>query len=78
MLDACKGNHPKEILTVWRGICLADATCSKAQFAQALAAALDEKAATGKYKIPLDDFKLPEYILKAIAHVIPAATTAAD
>ena len=78
LLDACKGNHAKEILAVWRGICLADATCSKAQFAQALAAALDEKTAAGKYKISPDDFKLPEYILKAIAHVVPVATTAAN
>jgi putative ATP-dependent endonuclease of OLD family len=76
-LEACGGNHGQEVLAVWRAICLSDATCSKAEFAQALAEALDEKA-DGNYRIPETDFTIPDYLLKAFNHVIPAPAKAAD
>jgi putative ATP-dependent endonuclease of OLD family len=71
-LAECAGNHAEEVLTVWRGICLSETTCSKAEFAQALAASLDEKDKEGKYVIGLLDFAIPEYLQKAFKHVIPA------
>ncbi len=70
-LADCGGDHAKEILAVWRGICLADATCSKAQFAQALAAHLDERDSTGAYLVPVDKFSIPPYLLKAFEHAAP-------
>lgn len=76
-LKACGGSHGQEVLAVWRGICLSNATCSKAEFAQALAEALDEKA-DGKYRIPEADFTIPDYLLKAFKHVISAPAKAAD
>jgi putative ATP-dependent endonuclease of the OLD family len=75
-LKACGGDHGKEVLAVWRGICLSDATCSKAQFAQGLAEALDRKP-DGKYLIPEADFTVPPYLLRAFKHVIPVPTEAA-
>lgn len=75
-LKACGGDHGREVLEVWRGICLSDATCSKAQFAQALAEALDRKL-DGKYLIPETDFTTPAYLLRAFNHVIPEPAKAA-
>ncbi|HXT41548.1 MAG TPA: AAA family ATPase [Candidatus Angelobacter sp.] len=77
-LTDCRGDHAKEILAVWRGICLADATCSKAQFAQALAAHLDERDSTGAYLVPVDKFSIPPYLLKAFEHVAPIPAKAAQ
>lgn len=76
-LKACEGNHEQEVLAVWRAICLSDANCSKAEFAQALAEALDEKV-DGNYRIPETDFTIPDYLLKAFNHVISAPTKAAN
>ncbi len=76
-LKACGGIHGQEVLAVWRGICLSDATCSKAEFAQALAEALDEKV-DGNYRIPATDFTIPDYLLRAFSHVIPAPAKATD
>ncbi len=76
-LKACGGDHENEVLTVWRAICLSDTTCSKAQFAQALAESLDEMAA-GKYRIPETDFAIPAYLLRAFNHVIPSPAKATD
>jgi putative ATP-dependent endonuclease of OLD family len=68
LLKAC-GEDPKaRALLVWRGICLSYATRSKAEFAQALALALDEKR-DGAFVIPTEKFKVPEYLESAIRHV---------
>jgi len=76
-LKACAGDHVKEVLAVWRGICLSNATCSKAEFAQALAEVLDEKV-DGKYRIPEVDFTIPTYLLRAFNHAILAPAKTAD
>lgn len=76
-LKACGGDRGQEVLAVWRGICLSDATCSKAEFAQALAEALDRKA-DGKYVIPGTDFTIPDYLLQAFNHVVPPSAKATN
>ena len=53
-------------LAVWRGICRADHTGSKAEFAHRLAYHLDPR----KDDESSDIFLIPDYIRKAIAHVI--------
>jgi putative ATP-dependent endonuclease of OLD family len=68
LLEVCGQDLGKCALLSWRGICLSSATRSKAEFAQALAAALDQRR-DGKYVVPPDDFKVPEYIQLAIGHV---------
>jgi putative ATP-dependent endonuclease of OLD family len=69
LLKKC-GEDPKaRALLLWRGICLSAATRSKAEFAHALALALDEKR-DGAYVIPSGDFKVPEYLVAAIKHVV--------
>jgi putative ATP-dependent endonuclease of the OLD family len=68
LLNSCGEDLGKRALLIWRGICLSSATRSKAEFAQVLAAALDEKQ-DGKYVVALDDFKVPEYLQLAIRHV---------
>lgn len=77
LLRACGEDHDQEVLAVWRGICLADATCSKAEFAQAFAEVLDDKV-DGEYKVPVTDFTIPAYLLKAFNHVTSAPAKAAD
>jgi len=70
-LAECGGDHAMEILAVWRGICLAETACSKAEFAQAMASRLEEKAEDKTYLVPLADFSVPEYLKQAFAHVAP-------
>jgi putative ATP-dependent endonuclease of OLD family len=67
-LADCGTDHCKKALITWRGICASYATRTKAEFAQALAEALDQKIA-GKYVISEEDFAVPSYISKAIEHV---------
>lgn len=73
LLDACGDDTTLRALTVWRGICQADTNRSKAEFAQTLAAKLDEKTPEGAYVIPVDQFAIPEYLKLAFAHVLPPA-----
>jgi putative ATP-dependent endonuclease of OLD family len=75
-LKECVGNHESEVLAVWRGICLANATCSKAEFAQAIAAHLEKKDKYGNYIVPLTDFVIPPYLQKAFSHVTAPAQAA--
>ncbi len=77
-LTECRGIHAEEVLTIWRGICLADATCSKAEFAQALAARLEARDRHGNYVVPAALFAIPGYLQEAFNHVIPSRREAAD
>jgi putative ATP-dependent endonuclease of OLD family len=77
-LADCGGNHAEEVLAVWRGICLADATCSKAEFAQALAAHLDARQPNGDSVVPIPDFIVPNYLQAAFNHVVPPPPQAAN
>jgi putative ATP-dependent endonuclease of OLD family len=54
-------------LAVWRGICRADHTGSKAQFAQCLAAMLFEKGKNLQWVQPFD---VPTYLRSAITYVV--------
>ena len=78
ILADCGGDHAEEVLAVWRGICLADATCSKAEFAQALAAHLDARQPDDGYVVPLPHFVIPSYLQAAFNHVVPILPQAAD
>jgi putative ATP-dependent endonuclease of the OLD family len=69
-LAACGDDTSLRALTVWRGICLADTNRSKAEFAQTLAARLDQKTETAEYAVPIPQFTVPEYIRQAFAHVL--------
>jgi putative ATP-dependent endonuclease of OLD family len=68
LLHECGEDLAQRALLTWRGICLSSATRSKAEFAQALASALDEQR-EGKYVITPDRFVIPEYLQAAIKHV---------
>ncbi len=59
-----------QALLVWRAICIADQGRHKAAFAQALAALLEEKDEHGAYKIPVDQFTVPAYLVGAINHAL--------
>jgi len=76
-LEECVGDHAAEVLAVWRGICLADSNCSKAEFAQALAAHLEAREEDGRYVVPIADFTIPTYLQEAFQHVLPAPNQAA-
>jgi len=67
-LSACGSDENQKALVTWRGICVSYATRTKAEFAQALAEALDQRV-EGKYTIPESEFAIPPYIRQAIAHV---------
>ena len=71
-LDACNGNHDLQSLAIWRGICQAKTTRSKAEFAQALAAKLDEKNTDGSYVVARTAFGIPSYLTAAFTHVLTA------
>lgn len=77
-LGACGGDHAAEVLAVWRGICLADSNCSKAEFAQALAAHLESRDKNGDYLVPTADFVIPGYLQEAFQHVLSAPTQATN
>ncbi len=53
-------------LICWRGICRADHSGSKAEFAQRLAAKLSEKSVTGEW---IFNFTVPGYLKEAIGYV---------
>jgi putative ATP-dependent endonuclease of the OLD family len=64
--DAGNNCNDKAILT-WRGICRADHTGSKAEFAHVLAGTLEEKRDDGQWK---ETFDIPKYLTNAINHVV--------
>lgn len=72
-LAACGQDTTQRALMVWRGICQADTNRSKAEFAQKLAANLDERNAEGKYAVTAEEFVIPEYIKSAFVHVLTPA-----
>jgi c-di-GMP-related signal transduction protein len=55
-------------LAVWRGICRANHSGSKAEFAQKLAAHLEEKTEKGEWKC--GNFSVPDYLKLSIEHVV--------
>jgi putative ATP-dependent endonuclease of the OLD family len=57
----------KKALTTWRGICRAEHTGSKADFAHRLATYLSIRETDEKYK---HEFSVPEYIKQAIENVV--------
>ncbi|MBX3321998.1 MAG: AAA family ATPase [Phycisphaeraceae bacterium] len=72
-------NRADKALAAWRGICRADHSGSKAEFAHRLSAKLGAKDANGQ---PTDAFAVPEYLKLAIEYVVtalrsPAATVGA-
>lgn len=75
-LEDCGGDHAEEVLAVWRGICLADSNCSKAEFAQALAAHLESRDKDGHYVVPTADFVIPGYLQEAFQYVLPPTQAA--
>ena len=68
-LADCGNDVHRKALVTWRGICASYATRTKAEFAQTLAEALDQKIA-GKYVILESDLVVPSYISEAIEHVV--------
>lgn len=67
---AALGNTAEQALLVWRAICIADKGKQKAAFAQALAALLEEKDEQDHYKISVDHFTVPAYLVEAINHAL--------
>ena len=67
-LANCGSDQYKRALVIWRGICASYATRTKAEFAQALAEALDKKVGE-RYLISEVEFSVPPYIVQAIEHV---------
>jgi putative ATP-dependent endonuclease of the OLD family len=70
----------EKALAAWRGICRADHTGSKAEFAHRLAAHLNKKDESGQFTTTFD---VPDYIKLAIAYVVdrvkpPAPPTGAN
>lgn len=68
-LAECGADHNRRVLAVWRGICLAETTRGKGEFAQALAEALEARDEAGKLKIPPDGFSVPKYLQNAVSFV---------
>lgn len=64
---ACGGNRDAKALATWRGICRADHTGSKVDFARKLASRLSEKDETGAWKLAFD---VPVYLSRAINDVV--------
>jgi hypothetical protein len=54
-------------MVAWRGICRAEHTGSKAEFAHRLAERLCEKENSGEWKFTFD---VPTYLRDAIAHAV--------
>ena len=66
-LAAAGGERRAQALCVWRGICRASHTGSKAEFAQRLATRLEQSGKNGK---PGVSFEVPKYIEDAIEFVV--------
>lgn len=69
-LSTVGNERAAKALCVWRGICRASHSGSKAEFAQRLAARLDQFTADGKV---VAAFEVPKYIKDAIAFVVGKA-----
>lgn len=65
-LEQAGTTREERALCVWRGICRASHTGSKAEFAQALALALDSRNEDGNWS---HRFEVPGYLARAIRHV---------
>lgn len=68
--DAGADKEAKALAT-WRGICRADHSGSKAEFAHRLAAHLEQKNGSGEFVTP---FQIPEYLKLAISYVADSVT----
>lgn len=68
-VDSAETSKADKALAAWRGICLANHSGSKAEFAHRLSAKLAEKDATGQ---PSTVFDVPPYIKDAIDYVVNA------
>jgi putative ATP-dependent endonuclease of OLD family len=66
-LSAAGSNRRDKALCAWRGICRASHSASKAEFAQRLAARLDQ---FGPDEKPVEVFEVPKYIKDAIDFVV--------
>jgi putative ATP-dependent endonuclease of the OLD family len=62
-------NRADKAMAAWRGICRAEHSGSKAEFAHRLSAKLAEKDAGGQ---PVDTFEVPSYLKEAIEYVVNA------
>jgi putative ATP-dependent endonuclease of OLD family len=60
-------DRESKAMAAWRGICRADHTAKKAEFAQRLAALLSKKDNTDKCE---PQFTVPAYLQEAISHVV--------
>lgn len=67
-VEAAGADASVRALVAWRGICRANATCSKAEFAHKLSARLLEKGAGDQYVCA---FEVPEYLKLAIEYALP-------
>jgi putative ATP-dependent endonuclease of OLD family len=65
------GSRNANAMAAWRGICRADNSGTKAEFAHQLSAKLAEKDATGH---PTHTFEVPSYLRSAIEYVFSALT----
>lgn len=70
LLEQCGNEHDKEVLAVWRGICIAKPKVGKPEFAQSLAEILEQRLDDGGYAVPQEEFLLPAYIKEALNHVV--------
>lgn len=68
VVNAGAGRKEKA-MAAWRGICRANPSVSKAEFAHRLSSALAEHKESGQWKV---DFVVPQYIQDAIEHVVKA------
>lgn len=69
VLAAAGMSEADRAMTAWRGICRADHSGSKAEFAHRLAELLDRKRRSGRWAF---NFEIPGYLKEAIAHVAAA------
>jgi putative ATP-dependent endonuclease of OLD family len=70
ILKAAGDDREQRVLATWRGICRANASRGKAEFAQALAESLDAKTKAGTYQIEPDGFEIPQYLKNAFAFIV--------
>jgi hypothetical protein len=69
ILEECGDSLENRALAVWRGICRGYAARSKSEFAQQLSEMLEEKIGQKDFKIPNEEFTIPDYIKESIQHV---------
>jgi hypothetical protein len=69
------GAKPDKAMATWRGICRADHTGSKAEFAHRLAAHLSKVETNGQFT---HSFSIPEYLENAIKHVVSSVNSVVE